>query len=153
VEELKKRLQNRPYDVDLLKTSRVANAIDIARGEMLGRLCEMYEPPGLLFTRSHVFVQIDNELMFSQDAAANLWDSPWVRVDGRLKQSGLVEAILLCQSVLSLRDDVFREALDLPDGYKPKMCWSLRRQIDAIRPRARRFLQMARPFARDAVGT
>lgn len=64
---------------------RVKHAIDIARGEMLEMLCEMHEPPGQLFTRDHVFVQIDNELMFSQSAGADLWDSPWVTDEGQIR--------------------------------------------------------------------
>jgi hypothetical protein len=143
LEELKERLWDKSYDVDVLSSSKIANAIDIARGEMLGMLCEMYEPPGRLITRDHVFVQIDNELMFSRNAGANLWESVWVKEGSRVKPSGLAEAIRLCERILLLRDEVFREALALPPGYKPKMNWNLRRVVDAIRPRARRFLQIA----------
>ncbi len=143
LEELKQRWHHKPYDEDVLNTSRIASAIDIARGEMLGMLCEMFEPPGRLFTRDHVFVQIDSELMFAREAGANLWDSVWVKEDGKIKPSGLTEAIRLCERVLSLSDEIFREALELPYGYRPKMIWNLRKEIDAIRPRAQTFLHTA----------
>jgi len=144
LEELRKSWKDKPFDVGILNTSRIRNAIDIARGEMLGMLCEMFEPPGRLFTRDHVFVQIDNELMFACEACANLWDSVWVREHGKIKPYGLTEAIRLCECILSLRDEIFREAIELPDGYRPKMFWDLRTEIDAIRPKAQAFLQRAR---------
>jgi hypothetical protein len=143
LEEFRERWREKSYDVDVLNRSRIAHAIDIARGEMLGMLCEMFEPPGRLVTRDHVFVQIDNELMFYRRAGANLWDSAWVEENGRVKPSGLAEAIRLCEQILALRDEVFGEALALPCGYRPEMIWNLREEIDAIRPRAESFLRIA----------
>lgn len=131
----------KPYDVDVLAKSHITNAIDVARGAMLGMLCEMSEPPGWLFTKDHVFVQIDNELMFCRNAGATLWESPWVTQNGVIKPSGLAEAIRLCECIVSLPDQTFHEALELPDHYRPKMSWSLREEIDAIRPRAQKFIQ------------
>jgi len=147
LEALNRQWQGSPYNVEALRASPIADAIDMARGEMLGMLCEMHEPPGRLFTREHGFVQIDNELMFSCSAGANLWDSPWVTDDGRIKPCGLNEAVRLCEQVLSLPDEVFQEALRLPPGYRPRMIWSVRREIDAIRPRARTFLETAANWA------
>ena len=95
----------------------------MTRGQMLGMLCEMHEPPGCLLTRDHGFVQIDNKLMFSRSAGADLCDSPWVTDDGRITQSGLDEAVCLCEQVLSLPDEVFQEALRLPPDYRPRMIW------------------------------
>ena len=143
LEELYRQLPISPYDVEVLRATSVAHAIDWARGHMLGMLCEMFEPPGRLFTRDHGFVQIDNELMFSRWAGADLWDSPWVTDDGRIRQSALDEAVRLCEQVLSLPDEIFQEALRLPPGYRPRMIWSMRREINAIRPRARTFLETA----------
>ena len=141
---LNEQFRNRPYDVDVLRRSPVTYALDWARGEMLGMLCEMHEPPGRLFTADHSFVQIDNELMFSRSAGADLRDSPWVVDDGgRMKVAGLDEAIHLCEQVLSLPATVFRDAIRMPRGYNPRMIWSVRREIDRIRPRARDFLQWA----------
>ena len=74
--ELNTQFAKRPYDLDVLRQSRVTKLLDWARGEMLGMLCEMHEPPGRLLTTSHEFVQIDNELMFSRAAGADLRDSP-----------------------------------------------------------------------------
>ena len=86
---LNEQFRNRPYDVDVLRRSPVTYALDWARGEMLGMLCEMHEPPGRLFTADHSFVQIDNELMFYRSAGADLRDSPWVVDDGgRMKVAG-----------------------------------------------------------------
>ena len=107
-------------------------------------LCEMHEPPGQLFTTSHEFVQIDNELMFSRAAGADLRDSPWVTDDAnRIRPGGLEEAIRLCEQVLSLPDAAFQDAIRTPEGYRPRMLWSVRKQIGLIRPRARDFLQWA----------
>ena len=144
LQELNEQFQKRPYDVDLLRTSRVTNLLDWARGEMLGMLCEMHEPPGRLFTADHAFVQIDNELMFARNAGADLRDSPWViKHDKQINRAGLVEAIRLCEQVLLLPNSVFREANRTPAGYKPRMVWSVRKKIDGIRPRAQDFLKWA----------
>ena len=141
---LNDQFQNLPYDVNVLRRSPVSNVLDWARGEMLGMLCEMHEPPGGLFTADHSFVQIDNELMFSQSAGADLRDSPWVVGDsGQMNSAGVNEAIRLCEQVLSLPDTLFREALRIPQGYNPRMEWSVSREIDRIRPRARDFLNWA----------
>lgn len=129
-----------PYDISVLRSSPIENAIDIARGEMLGMLCEMHEPPGWFFTTDHRFVQIDNELMFSSSAGADLHRSPWLQDEGGTKEAGLNEAIRLCEDILSLPEETFEEALRLPAGYRPKMCWNMRKQVSAIRPRARAFL-------------
>ena len=146
--ELNRQWRHRPYDVEVLRASPVLNAIDFARGEMLGMLCEMHEPPGRLFTRDHAFVQIDNEFMFSRSAGADLWDSPWVRDERQITQSGLNEAVRLCKEVLSLPDEVFLEAVQLPPGYRPSMDCSVRQEINNIRPRARTFLDTGRPARR-----
>ncbi len=140
---LNRTMELNPYDVAVLRDSAILHAIDMARGEMLGMLCEMHEPPGHLFTRDHTFVQIDNEQMFSHSAGADLWDSPWVVIDDHIRENGLNEAIQLCKQVLSLPDDVFDQALRLPSNYKPSMEWSICREIENIRPRAQIFLDEA----------
>lgn len=142
LEVLREHRQAEPYDVDVLKNSLVVNATDIARGQMLGMLCEMFEPPGRLFTRDHKFVQIGNELMFYRHAGANLLDLPWLWKNEKINPSGVSEAISLCERTLSLPDESFREALAMPPNYKPEMKWSLQKEIDEIRPRAKRFLQL-----------
>ena len=142
--ELNTQFRSQPHDLDVLRRSRVTRLLDWARGEMLGRLCEMNEPPGLLFTAGHAFVQIDNELMFSRGAGADLQSSPWVRDEAnRIRPSGLEEAIRLCKQVLSLPDAVYQDAIRLPEGYRPQMLWSVRKQVELIRPRARDFLEWA----------
>ena len=142
--ELKTQFESLPYDLDVLRRSRVTRLLDWARGEMLGMFCEMHEPPGQLFTASHAFVQIDNELMFCRAAGADLRDSPWVTDDAnRIRPSGLEEAIRLCEQVLSLPEAVFQDAIRMPEGYRPRMLWSVRKQIGLVRPRARDFLEWA----------
>ena len=138
---LKNAFELQPYGVDVLRASEIGHAIDVARGQMLGMLCEMHEPPGRLVTVNHAFVQIDNELMFSRSAGAILRDSPWV-VDGKndTRRAGLNEAKRLCEQVLSLSDAVFQEAICIPEEYKPKMIWNVRKEIYSIRPRALNFL-------------
>jgi hypothetical protein len=44
--------------------SGIVFANDYVRGEVLGYLCGQWEPPGRLFTKTHEFVQTDNEAMF-----------------------------------------------------------------------------------------
>ena len=142
--QLNTQFARRPYDLDVLRRSRVTRLLDWARGEMLGMLCEMHEPPGRLITASHAFVQIDNELMFSRAAGADLRDSPWVIDDAkRIRPGGLDEAIRLCERVLSLSDDVYQDAIRMPEGYRPRMLWSVRKQVGLVRPRARDFLEWA----------
>jgi hypothetical protein len=117
----------------------------MARGQMLGMLCEMHEPPDCLFTREHAFVQIDNEQMFSRSAGADLRESPWViDPDNRRRPAGVREAVLLCKQVLALPDEIYREAALLPASYRPEMIWSVKKEISGIRPRAQRFLVWAR---------
>ena len=133
-----------PYDLDVLRRSKVTNLLDWARGEMLGMLCEMHEPPGRLVTANHEFVQIDNELMFAQAPGADLRDSPWVTDDAmRIRPGGLDEAIRLCEQVMSLSDDVFNDAIRMPEDYTPPMPWSLRKRVELIRPSAQYFLVWA----------
>jgi len=111
---------------------------------MLGMLCEMFEPPGRLFTCDHRFVQIDNELMFAQGAGANLLQSDWVREENNIKEDGLKEATILCEAILSLSEEIFDAAIHIPAGYRPQMTWCMKEQIGAIRPRANMFLNYAR---------
>ena len=141
--ELDHELQLRPYDLGVLRKSRVANALDWARGEMLGMLCEMHEPPGQLVTTDHTFVQIDNELMFVRSAGADLRKSPWVvdHID-RIRPAGLDEAIYLCKRLLSLPDKVFQGAIRMPAEYRTESR-SVREEIERMRPRARHFLEWA----------
>lgn len=112
----------------------------MARGQMLGSLCDMFEQPEFLFTRNHSLVQIDNELMFSENAGANLWRSQWIREHGQVKRDGLALAIQLCEEVVELPDQVFLEAIQLPEAFKPEIEWCLDSQVECIRPRARKFL-------------
>ena len=144
LEEFNNNWRYRAYDIDTLIDSRIISAIDIARGQMLGMLCEMHEPPDCLFTPAHVFVQIDNELMFAESAGADLRESPWVvNATGVIRPSGIREAVLLCEQVLALPERIYREALLLPPGYRPKMPWSVKQEVSGIRPRAQRFLKWA----------
>jgi len=143
LKELNRRFETSPYDINLLKSSPIKHAMDMARGEILGMLCEMHEPPGYLFTADHSFVQIDNELMFSRDAGGNLWKSPWVQYEGAINPDGLSDAIRLCERLLSLDESVFAEAFRLPSGHRPSVGWSLSAEITKIRPRALAFLETA----------
>lgn len=90
-----------------LRHSSVPNAIDWVRGEILGHLCDMHEPPGRLFTRDHKLVIIDNELTFAK-APADIWECEWLwTVDGEWSEPGLKEVRNVCEAVANLSDDVF----------------------------------------------
>ena len=142
--ELDDEFQLRPYDVGVLTESRIKNALDLARGEMLGMLCEMHERPDSLFTVNHAFVLIDNDQMFSRNAGADLLDSPWiVDDDDRIRPTGLEVAARLCEQVLSLPDAVFKEAIRMPPGYSPRMNWTVHIEINGIRQKSRNFLKWA----------
>ncbi|MBK1839076.1 hypothetical protein JHL17_16820 [Azospirillum sp. YIM B02556] len=133
IEALRAEFNKAPV-VETLRASSVLGAEDWARGEMLGSLCDMHEPPGTLFTADHRFVQIDNELMFSSHADADLWQLHWLATD-----TGVDLAVKLCQQVLDLPDAVFDEALKFPQGVE--VAWDLCAELDRVRLRARTFLE------------
>jgi len=140
IDGLNLKFNSSPYDVTLLPNLGITDAIDWARGEMLGMLCNQFEPPGALITRQHMFIQIDNELMFSK-GEADLFECYWVsKAKGRLRQAGTTEAIRLCEQILSLPDAVFEEALRTPRGALRNAPWSLRREVMGVRGRAQSFL-------------
>lgn len=130
--------------ISALKQSPISNAIDWARGVILGYLCDMHEPPGRLFTPNHEFVQIDNELMFT-DAHADLWECDWLRTsENEWSEAGVEEARHLCQAVAELPDAVIARATDTPPKYEIEMIWDIPRQAGRIRKKARVFLAEAK---------
>jgi len=123
-----------------LRESPISNAIDWARGEMLGYLCDMFEPPGRLFTPEHRFVQIDNELMFTA-GSADLWECRWLKTtNNEWSVAGLEEARQLCDAVADLPDRVFAQATAIPQDYALDMRWDVPRQARGIREKAKSFL-------------
>jgi len=136
IEALRAEINKAPV-VETLRASSVFSAEDWARGEMLGSLCDMHELPGVLFTTDHRFVQIDNELMFSPGAGADLWQLDWLTND-----TGVDLALRLCQEILDLPAIVFEEALNFPPGVE--LDWNLCAELDQMRSRARTFLEQAR---------
>ena len=135
IEALRAELDRAPA-VETLRVSSVISAEDWPRGEILGALCDMHEPPGRLFTTDHRFVQIDNELMFSSGAGADLWQLDWLETG-----AGVDLAVRLCQDVLNLPVVVFEEALNCPPEVE--MVWDLRGELEQMRSRARTFLEQA----------
>lgn len=133
VEALLAEIDKAPV-VETLRASSVTSAEDWARGEILGALCDMHEPPGVLFTTDHRFVQIDNELMFSSGAGADLLQLGWLATG-----AGVDLAVRLCQEVLDLPVIVFEEALSFPRGVE--MVTDLRPELNQIRSRAQTFLE------------
>lgn len=138
--ELNRRFDRYPYDAETLKELQIDHIKDLPRGEMLGMLCEMHEPPGYFFTRDHSYVQIDNELMFSKNAGGELETSPWLKYNGAINKYGRLEAADLCEKILSLDNEIFEKALQLPEGYQVDMSWNLKEEIHKIQPRAQAFL-------------
>lgn len=146
VVELQEELRGQGDAYDTLRSSRIEHAVDLARGEMLGYLCGMYEPPDPLFTADHTFVQIDNESMFSPNSGADLWECRWIAGAHGLNGAGLAAATQLCEQMLDLAPELFDEATLLPEGYQPDRAFSVHREVQLIRPRAIEFLKRANWF-------
>lgn len=142
---LKKGINDPEWDnVVGLRESSVLHAIDWMRGEMLGYLCDMFEPPGCLFTPNHEFVQIDNELMFT-NAEADLWECVWLRDSSKeYSETGLREAIDFCERVVEVSDAEIEHFSMVPSGYDVEMLWDVPQQVFATRGKANRFLGLAR---------
>ena len=126
--------------VTSLKQSPILNAVDWVRGEILGYLCDMHEPPGKLVTTEHAFVQIDNEQMFT-NAVADLWQCHWLETnENDWSETGFEEARNLCEAVAELPDAVIAQATDIPPDYAIEMLWDVPRQAGRIRDKAVSFL-------------
>lgn len=127
-----------------LRESSVLHAIDLVRGEMLGYLCDMHEPPGHLFTPDHEFVQIDNELMFTT-ADENFWECDWLKdCDNEYSEAGLREAIDLCEKVVEISDAQIKKFSMVPTGYDVEMVWDVPQRAFTIREKANFVLELAR---------
>jgi len=112
-------------NVAVLRGSSIDHAIDWVRGEMLGYLCDMHEPPGRLFTTAHEFVQVDNELMFT-NGSADLRECHWLkRESGAWSEAGIDEALRLCAAVANLPESVLARAAEIPDGFPVEIPWDV----------------------------
>jgi hypothetical protein len=123
-----------------LNDSQIPNALDWARGEMLGYICDMHEPPDRLFTPNHEFVQIDNEMMFT-NAHADFWECVWLKSDqDEWSEVGIREAQKLCESVAALSDESIAGATEIPTDYVVEMLWDVPQMANSIRNRAASYL-------------
>lgn len=111
------------HDVRVFEASGVTNSIDFARGSMLGHLLNQYEPAGLLFTKAHTFVQIDNEYMLHSGPVSSsqvLLESHWFKGEDSARiQANMHCARKLCREITQLRDDILHAAAWMPETYKP----------------------------------
>lgn len=119
----------------LLKAD-VRKIADLVRGEMLGFLCNQFEPPGYLYTPDHIFVQIDNSLMFCSEPA-DFFKCSWLRTkSGKWSTTGLTLARAMCEAVAALSDDVIEDAGATPPNFRITKPWSVQALIRNLRKRA-----------------
>jgi hypothetical protein len=122
--------------VAAFRDSVIPHAIDWVQGEMLGYLCDMHELPGRLFTQTHQFVQIDNELMFT-NAPADLLESEWLKTaSGRWSPTGIEVARRLCAAVADLPETVLANAAEIPHNFAFEMLWDVPASIRRLPAKA-----------------
>jgi hypothetical protein len=98
-------------DIEKYISCGVLNAIDRLNGEILGYLCGQHEPPGLLYTKSHEFIQVDNELMFSEDPV-DLQNCEWLRFS-----IGKQCAATVCKKLSEIDDSELLNFSKVPQDY------------------------------------
>lgn len=136
--------------VATLKVANIDHIIDWVRGELLGYLCDMYEPPGRLFTPDHIFFQIDNELMFT-GAQENFWECDWLRIaDDDFSESALHLAVEVCEKLVRLSDTQLANFARIPRGYVVDMIWEIHPEIINARDKACTVLEEAKLLLEDA---
>ncbi len=142
IELLYNNICNYGHDISLLNNSKIKNALDIARGEMLAFLCEVHDGSEKLITTQHMFVQIDNETGFRSGGDNNPFRSPWARET----EEGRREAEILCEKFADLGSSVIDEALRVPIDFPLDLVERLKRNIAACQERARDPLQLKLEF-------
>ena len=125
--------------VEALSQAPVGYAVDIVRGEILGYLCNQFEPADKLYTPDHFFVQIDNERMFVKEPA-NLLACPWLQRRHEWSLEGLNEARMVCASVTKLPDEIIFDAASRPQNYKIIRPWDVGKLVRGLRARASQYL-------------
>ncbi len=101
----------------------VQNPWDRFAAAILGYLCGKFEPSGNLITASQLWVQIDNECMFSwferrktnRDAINNIRRAPLMKVN---RDTERIAA--LCVRVINVSDAEFEVILEVPNEYRAK---------------------------------
>lgn len=101
---------------EVLKTKKIARLIDWPKAELAAYLFGGSEPPDKLFTRSHEFVMIDNELMFAQKPERFDTSQWWGTVAGKDL------AFQICQEFLALPEAVVQRALEVPPFVDRDLC-------------------------------
>jgi hypothetical protein len=103
--------------------SGIRNPWDWFDATMLGYLCAKFEPSGQLITTSHLWVQIDNEYMFSAwpfkrgNVAGDALDG--MRKDAFMKVNGAnLRLNDLCARVSEVTDAEIERILEVPEDYR-----------------------------------
>src|ERR1019366_3689535 len=101
----------------------VQNPWDRYDAAILGYLCGKFEPSGNLITASHLWLQIDNECMFSwfERGKTNRDAINDIRKDPLMKVNGATERIAaLCARVTNVTDAELELILEVPNEYRAK---------------------------------
>lgn len=110
--------------VEDLNGISVAHLIDWPKSEMAACLFGGNEPPGRLFTKSHEFVIIDSELMFSSLPSSFDCTTWWGEVECP-RLSGLELAHEVCSEFIALGESSLEAALALPPGVSIEERWQI----------------------------
>lgn len=121
----------------------VAHIIDWPKSEMAACLFGGHEPPGQLFTKTHEFVIIDSELMFSTGPCSFESTTWWGEKDAPTP-SGLALAKEVCAGFIALGRESLTDAVTLPKGVAVKERWPVAPLIYRSFAYAEAFLSGAR---------
>ena len=139
--ELEAQLNNPGGDpVSVLRHSKVAFALDLARGDMMACLCGANEPSDRLLTCNHEFVMVDNERMFSSDPSSPM-KCRWIeRPSGQVSEHGLTLERELCFAFAGVTDSEISKLCCIPPGYHVEERWSISDKLICARDKAKKLL-------------
>jgi hypothetical protein len=139
--ELESLINNGIQTIKELTDLHVPHLLDLPKSEIAACLFGGYEPSGRLFTKSHEFVIIDSERMFSTDPYS-LDSSPWLKdAEGRPSRSGIALALEVCQDLAALTPIVIEEALYVPENIAVQETWPVAPILYASRRVADEFVR------------
>jgi hypothetical protein len=119
--------------------SGIRNPWDRIEARFLGFLCGMFEPTQTLVTKSHLWVQIDNELTFSdwpfkrgklcESTIQEIRDDPFFKIEGAAKRLRK-----LCSRICDLPDAEIDRISTAPDEFRCRISLAkVRRHILQLR--------------------
>jgi hypothetical protein len=121
----------------------IRNPWDMVEARFLGFLCGMFEPTQCLVTKSHIWVQIDNELTFSdwpfergrlsESVMQEICSDPFFKIEGAAKRMRN-----LCSRICDVTDIEIDRIATAPDEFRCRtLVAKIRRHILQLRRTAR----------------